>query len=451
VSAALESPVRVDLDPELDDLIAEARAWTARPRRLRERAPAVFVGAGFVAAAAFLIAFGEQERHPTAFAFVALLAAYAMASRVEFEVGPVFALPTQLVLVPMLFILPLRFVPLAVAGGLLAGDAGEAAWRRTRLKLDRIPLRFANSWHALGPACVLLLAARPAIDLAHAPILLAAFAAQCVLDFGSNAALERMRVGLSPRKLARFAAWVYAVDLTLAPIGLAIAYVAVDAPAAVLLVVPLLGLLAFFARERKARIDHALELSSAYRGTAMLLGNVVEADDAYTGSHSRDVVGLTLAVADRLELDARERRDAEFAALLHDVGKVRVPGEVINKDGPLDDAERALMRLHTVWGEEMLAQVGGLLGDVGRIVRACHEDWDGSGYPDGASGEEIPLAARIVSACDAFSAMTTDRPYRGAMTHPQAITELEACAGTQFDPRVVDALVAVASEAPRVR
>jgi HD-GYP domain-containing protein (c-di-GMP phosphodiesterase class II) len=99
----------------------------------------------------------------------------------------------------------------------------------------------------------------------------------------------------------------------------------------------------------------------------------------------------------------------------------------------------------------MLEQVGGLLGDVGRIVRSCHEDWDGTGYPDGVAGEDIPLAARIVSACDAFSAMTTDRPYRRALTHTQAIAELEACAGSQFDPRVVDALVEVASEAPRVR
>jgi HD-GYP domain-containing protein (c-di-GMP phosphodiesterase class II) len=451
VSAALETPARVDLDPELDDLIAEARAWALRPRKLRERVPAVVVGAAFVVATAALVLFGPQYRHPGLLAYAALLFAYALASRVEFEVGPVFAIPTQLVLVPMLFTLPLRFVPLCVAAGLLLGDAAEAAWRRTRLKLDRIPLRLANSWHAFGPALVLLLAGPLAIDLPHGPLLAAAFAAQCAFDFASNAALERMRVGLSPLKLGRFAAWVYSVDLALAPIGLAIAYVAVDSAPAVLLTIPLLGLLAFFAQERKTRIDHALELSNAYRGTALLLGDVVEADDAYTGSHSRDVVGLSVAVADRLGLGARERRNTEFAALLHDVGKVRVPGEIINKDGPLDDAERALMRLHTVWGQEMLEQVGGLLGDVGRIVRSCHEDWDGTGYPDGVAGEDIPLAARIVSACDAFSAMTTDRPYRRALTHTRAIAELEACAGSQFDPRVVDALVEVASEAPRVR
>ena len=121
------------------------------------------------------------------------------------------------------------------------------------------------------------------------------------------------------------------------------------------------------------RIDHELELRDAYRGTAFLLGDVVEADDAYTGTHSRDVVELTLAVADELGLSARERRDAEFAALLHDVGKVRVPNEIINKPGPLTTEEREIIEQHTVEGERLLLRVGGLLGEIGRIVRSCHE------------------------------------------------------------------------------
>src|SRR5207244_8593038 len=103
----------------------------------------------------------------------------------------------------------------------------------------------------------------------------------------------------------------------------------------------LVGLLGYFARERKTRIDHALELSHAYRGTALLLGDVVEADDAYTGSHSRDVVQLVLDVSDELGLSARERRDAEFVALLHDIGKIRIPAEIANKPGPLGVGERA--------------------------------------------------------------------------------------------------------------
>jgi HD-GYP domain-containing protein (c-di-GMP phosphodiesterase class II) len=234
--------------------------------------------------------------------------------------------------------------------------------------------------------------------------------------------------------------WAFLVDAALAPVGLAVALAAQEHPAAVLLVLPLLALLGEFARERRARIDHTLELSHAYRGTAMLLGDVVEADDAYTGSHSRDVVTLVLDVCDRLGLSARDRRDAEFAALLHDVGKIRVPGEIINKPGPLTAKERAVMEAHTVEGEKLLSQVGGLLGNVGRIVRSCHEDWDGTGYPDGLAGEEIPLAARIVRSCDAFSAMTTDRPYRKARPVAEALEELRRCAGTDFDPAVVEAL-----------
>jgi HD-GYP domain-containing protein (c-di-GMP phosphodiesterase class II) len=204
----------------------------------------------------------------------------------------------------------------------------------------------------------------------------------------------------------------------------------------------LIGLLGYFARERQVRIDHALELSHSYRGTAMLLGDVVEADDAYTGSHSRDVLTLVLDVADRLGLDPRQRREAEFAALLHDIGKIKIPGEIINKPAKLTNEEWELMKTHTVEGERLLSQVGGTLGNVGRIVRSCHEDWDGTGYPDGLVAENIPLVARIVRACDAFSAMTTDRSYRQARPLDEAVAELRSCSGTDFDPNVVEALAA---------
>ena len=204
---------------------------------------------------------------------------------------------------------------------------------------------------------------------------------------------------------------------------------------------PLIALLGVFARERRVRIDHELELRDAYRGTAFLLGDVVEADDAYTGIHSREVVELTLRVGDVLGLSARERRDAEIAALLHDVGKVRVPKSIINKPGPLTREERAVMERHTVEGERLLLRVGGLLGEIGRVVRSCHERFDGQGYPDGLAGEKIPLLARIVACCDAFNAMTSDRSYRKAMLVPAAVAELRRASGTQFDPVVVDALI----------
>ncbi len=160
-------------------------------------------------------------------------------------------------------------------------------------------------------------------------------------------------------------------------------------------------------------------------------------------SHSRDVVELTLQVANRLELDANELRQAEFVALLHDVGKVRIPNEIINKPGPLTPEERGIMNAHTIEGEKMLDQVGGLLGEVGRLVRSCHERYDGAGYPDGLAGTEIPLVARIVCCCDAFHAMTSDRAYRKALPRETALAELRDNSGTQFDPQVVAALVAV--------
>jgi HD-GYP domain-containing protein (c-di-GMP phosphodiesterase class II) len=158
------------------------------------------------------------------------------------------------------------------------------------------------------------------------------------------------------------------------------------------------------------------------------------------------VVELSLAVSDALGLDSRQRRNVEFGALLHDVGKIAVPKEIINKPGPLDDAEWEIMRQHTIEGERMLNRIGGVLSEAGRIVRASHEDYDGSGYPDGLAGEQIPIEARIVTCCDAFSAMTTTRSYRKAMPTEKAIAELHACAGTQFDPQVVGVLAAMVEE-----
>jgi len=142
-------------------------------------------------------------------------------------------------------------------------------------------------------------------------------------------------------------------------------------------------------------------------------------------------------------LDGTGRQRVEFGALLHDVGKIAIPKSIINKPGPLDDEEWALIRTHTVEGQRLLDRVGGLMRDVGRVVRASHERWDGGGYPDGLAGEEIPLEARIVACCDSFNAMTTTRSYRRAMSVDAALEECRACAGTQFDPAVVDALLRV--------
>ena len=202
-----------------------------------------------------------------------------------------------------------------------------------------------------------------------------------------------------------------------------------------------MALFATFSYQRREGLESARELSEAYRGTTLLLADVIEHDDFYTGSHSRGVVSLSLQVADEMGVSPQQRRNVEFAALLHDVGKLAVSKEIINKDGPLSSEEWALIKVHTLDGEKMLRKIGGLFDEVGRVVRSSHENWDGSGYPDGLAGVSIPLEARIVSCCDAFNAMTTDRSYRPAMTTGEALNELRRCAGTQFDPGVAWTLI----------
>jgi HD-GYP domain-containing protein (c-di-GMP phosphodiesterase class II) len=377
---------------------------------------------------------------------VALLftALYAVTSRIEFDVAAGYGMPTQLVLVPMLFAVPPGWVPLLVAGGLVLGKLPLIL--DGRRSADRLVVMLADAWHAVGPAAVFSLAHLGAPSWPDAPVLLLALLAQFGCDFTATVAREWLRLGELPRLSVRLIGAVYFTDLCLSPIGFAVAFAAADHPAAALIVLPLGALLTFFARDRRARMAAAVELSRAYRGTALLLGDVVEADDAYTGSHSRDVVDLVMAVAPRMGLNEDQLRNLEFAALLHDVGKIAIPNEIINKPGPLNDEERAIINTHTLEGEKMLENVGGVLAQVGRIVRSCHERYDGLGYPDGLAGSAIPVEARIVACCDAFNAMTTDRPYRAALPLSEALGELHAHRGTQFDPAVVDVLVAIHDE-----
>jgi putative nucleotidyltransferase with HDIG domain len=205
-----------------------------------------------------------------------------------------------------------------------------------------------------------------------------------------------------------------------------------------------------FARERRGRLQRIIELGNAYRGTALVLGDVVEADDAYTGEHSKGVVGLSLAVGERLGLNAEQRRNLEFGALLHDVGKIAIPKEIINKPGKLNQQEWTIIKTHTLEGQKMLDRVGGFMREVGLIVRSHHERWDGTGYPDGLAGEAIPLESRIITCCDSWNAMRTDRSYRKALPADIALVELEANAGQQFDPQVVTALIQIVEPAPRL-
>jgi hypothetical protein len=419
--------------------IEAQRARQTSPLPRADLLLAIALGGGFLAVAVPLALFLPSGRSPSGLVVLGLIAAYAAAFRLDFEVGAGFSIPTELMLVPMLFILPLGLVPLCVASAILLARIVDGA--RRALHVERTLLGLADAWHVVGPVAVLAAAGEESPRISHWPLYVAALGAQFLVDFAAATVRGRVALGIAPHQQLRSFMPVWLMDSALAPIGLAVAIAADEASLAFALALPLVALLSLFAREHRTQIDRTLELSHAYRGTAYLLGDVIEGDDAYTGSHSRDVVELTLQVANRLELYANELRQAEFVALLHDVGKVRIPNEIINKPGPLTPEERGIMNAHTIEGEKMLEQVGGLLGEVGRLVRSCHERYDGAGYPDGLAGTEIPLVARIVCCCDAFHAMTSDRAYRKALSNEDALAELRANSGTQFDPLVVEALV----------
>jgi HD-GYP domain-containing protein (c-di-GMP phosphodiesterase class II) len=369
-------------------------------------------------------------------AFVVL---YAVARLVEFEVGAAFTDCTLPALAAMFVALPPATIPWCVAIGAMLG-AGFNAARGARHFSRVVPAVAQATLPVLAPAAVLA-AAPPASSWADASTFAVAIGAYIAADLVVSIVFQRLAYGGRLTFPSFAETWVYGIDLLLAPLGIAMAIAADGRAWAVAIVfLPLAVLLRVFANERRSRIDHALELSRAYRGTAMLLGDMVESDDAYTGSHSRDVVELAVEVGRRMRLDEATLRDLEFAALLHDVGKIAVPKGIINKPGKLTESEWEVMRRHTIDGQRMLQNVGGVLARVGAIVRASHEDYDGAGYPDGLAGDEIPIEARICAACDAFSAMTTDRPYRLAMPIADALAELRRCSGTQFDPIVVGTL-----------
>jgi diguanylate cyclase (GGDEF)-like protein len=184
------------------------------------------------------------------------------------------------------------------------------------------------------------------------------------------------------------------------------------------------------------------ELERAYLSTVEALANALEAQDEYTGDHARALAEMALAVGYELALDPDRLKILELAALFHDIGKIGVPSEIIRKPGPLTAAELREMKRHPEIGEQILAPVP-FLHPILAIVRACHERWDGKGYPDGLVGEGIPLESRIVFVCDAFHAMTSDRPYRAALPETEAVRRLKLSAGTQFDPDIVAAFIRV--------
>jgi len=421
-------------------LTAASRSRLQTRTRPREVAAQIVVGVPFLLAAGLLAAFGLDERVDATDVAIFVVAAAVM-GRLEFEIGAGFTVPTQLIFVPMLFLLPPAIVPLVVVVALLLDRIPDVVTRRSDpARLLWVP---GEAWFAVGPALVFVLADVGPPAVAHWPVYVLALAAQFAGDLCSAMVRERIAHDIAPRRQLAILREVWLVDALLSPIGLLAALASTIDPHAFLLVLPLAALLARFAHQRRESIDQAIELSAAYRGTALLLGDMLETDDEYTGRHSKGVVVLATAIADELDIGEDERRLVEFGALLHDIGKIATPKELVNKPGPLTDAEHVVMREHPVAGQEMLERVGGTLQDVGLIVRFSHERFDGGGYPEGLAGAAIPLAARIVAVADTYSAMTTRRPYRDALSHDQAIAELQAHRGTQFDPMVVAAALSV--------
>src|SRR5580704_3743622 len=182
-----------------------------------------------------------------------------------------------------------------------------------------------------------------------------------------------------------------------------------------------------------------VDLERTFTTTLAALTSTVEAKDDYTACHGEDVADLAERVALRIGLARAHARDVRYAAMLHDIGKIAVPSEILLKPGPLTDEEWVVMRSHAAVGGELVGRIEAF-AHLAPAVRASHERWDGGGYPDGLAGEKIPLAARIIAACDTYDAIVTDRPYRPARTSAQAREELRQVAGSQLDPAVVAAV-----------
>jgi ribonuclease P protein subunit RPR2 len=194
-----------------------------------------------------------------------------------------------------------------------------------------------------------------------------------------------------------------------------------------------------------------LLVQQAYEETVAALASALETKDTGTRAHSQRVQRYAITLAEGIEPSLATNPSASYGFLLHDVGKIGIPDHILQKPGPLTEAERRLMQSHTILGEQMLGGVAFLDGDGLSVVRSHHERWDGTGYPDGIRGENVPMGARIFAVADALDAMTSDRPYRRAQTWETARREILDESGRQFDPAVVDVFTRCESELRSVR
>jgi HD-GYP domain-containing protein (c-di-GMP phosphodiesterase class II) len=427
-----------------EQLVGEARVRRARRMPKREAIVRGVSAAAFLVVAAVLASVLPSERAADPIVALGLVGGYALVSRVRFEFGDGYVVPEQLVLVAMLAIAPLPVIPLMVAAGAVLGVIPD--FLRGQWHWDRTITTVGDCWFVVGPVLVLAVWAPGPATLGAAGVYLLAYLAQLVCDLAWALVRDRLIDRLPISEVLSYFASVARIDAILSPIAFLVSVAAASEPVALLAFGPLVWLLEIFSRDRRERYAASLELNRAYRGTVMVLSDILEFDDEYTAQHSRSVLELVDAVADEMGIDPSSRQELEFASMLHDVGKISIPKAILHKPSALTQTEFEVIKNHTIEGQFILDRVGGLLGRVGEIVRSCHERWDGRGYPDGLQGEDIPLASRIVFACDAYNAMTTDRPYRDALEPAVALDELRQNAGTQFDPGVVRALVKVVEE-----
>jgi hypothetical protein len=339
-----------------------------------------------------------------------------------------------------------------------------------------------DAWHAVGPAAVLVLAG-PVHGAALAAVYVAAFCAGCLVDLVSSSLREALAANIAVTLQFRVIAFAWLVDACIAPLVLLVADASRAAPARLLLLLPVMMLLLIADRDRSARIAEAQHrLGVAHTDPLTHLGNrrklaedlgerLVKASldapivlmlfdlggfKAYNDTfghiaggallarlaHKLDTAVARLAVrlGRRLGMAGENVDELARAAALHDIGKVGIPDAILGKPGPLDAGEWEYIRQHTLLGERILSAAPALR-PVAVIVRATHERWDGTGYPDGLRGDAIPLAARIIAVCDAYDAIISERCYRPARTPELARAELEREAGGQFDPTVVAAFI----------
>ena len=429
-----------------EELVGEARERRASQMVRREKVVTRLAAGLFVVAAVAMAVLIPDERGPDPLLVAGLVVGYALLLQVRFEFGGRYGSAETLVFVPLLLYGPLPYLPLlealAVQLSLLPAIL-RGNWHR-----DQMLSALADSWVPVPAVLVLVWLAPGPLDTADLDVYAIAVAAyygnNLVWAVGRNALVDRLPSG----EVVRDVVSGIGVESMFIPIAFVVAVGAQDEPLYLLGILPLAWLIQLFSIDRRERYTKALELQRAYRGTVMLLSDVVESEDSYTAHHSRSVVELVNATADELGVPDQDRQELEFAAMLHDVGKIAISKDILNKPAKLTETEFEVMKTHTIEGQFLLDRVGGLLGRVGEIVRSCHERWDGQGYPDGLAGENIPFPARIVFCCDAYNAMTTDRVYRKAMPMEAAIDELESNAGTQFDPTVVAAVTTVVKRKP---